>query len=217
MPTWTKHLDDILIVAVFVVVPVLQRVFAHLAKQRSAAAQSERARRALETPPDAEPAESEARGRERWRELLSRPMEPEPAMEEEVQPEPEPEPELETAAAAPAPSPPAKRARPATLIPFEPSALGGMSPAPSEDELEGAIGAGRSPLVALETLDVHEAVEPLATLPGLVAGQATPSGSAPALAGATAWRRAVVLSEILQPPVALRRAGDLAPGLGEVA
>src|SRR5262245_65742200 len=82
-----EHLDDLILVVVFVLLPVLQRVFSYLKKQRAEAERAERARRALETPPDAEPAESHERGGDLWAELLERVDEP-------------------AAAEAPAPAPP---------------------------------------------------------------------------------------------------------------
>ena len=220
-----EHLDDLILVVVFVLLPVLQRVFASLQKRRAAVSQSERARRDLETPPEPEPLsappEGPERGRDLWRELLEQVEEP-PAAEA---PPPAPAP-AEPRRPVPVPTErPVKRARAAPTISgplaeFEVEALGGLAPAPSEDELEGAAAAPRAPLASLQTLDVHEAVEPLAELPGLVPGDARGRAEAalaprPAVAGVD-WRRAIVLSEVLRHPVALRAPGSLAPGLGDL-
>jgi hypothetical protein len=227
VPPFFKSFDELILVILFVVLPLLQRVFAHLKQRRSETTARERARRTrdgLDLPPASTTDEPESSGADRWRELLSRVEEDEE--HEEVQVEP----------AAPPPRPPAPPPRPAVARPappqpaatlagplatFEPEALGGLSAVPSEEQLEAAAAAPRAPLAAmaeLEAFDLHEAVESLAEVPGLTAVEATSTSVAGgrAVLFALGWRRAVVVSELLLPPVSLRPPEGRAPGLADL-
>jgi hypothetical protein len=120
----------------------------------------------------------------------------------------------------PAPPPPAAPLA-GPLATFSPEALGGLSAVPSEGELEAAAAAPRAPLAAmaeLEAFDLHEAIESLGQLPGLAEEQATSTSVAGgrAVLFAVGWRRAVVVSELLLPPVSLRPPEGRAPGLADL-
>jgi hypothetical protein len=122
--------------------------------------------------------------------------------------------------------PAAARAAVTQISDYEATGRGGlaaMGPVPTEDEVE----AGRleaTALVELEGFDGIDAMEPLVDLPGLGSSMAIEAAAetgarrrAPRRAGGLAsgggWRRAVVLSEVLGPPVAMRKGGGYAPGL----
>jgi hypothetical protein len=136
-------------------------------------------------------------------------------------------------APAPAPEPTPRRVAPATearqpvaqISDFASTSLAGlgaMAPGPREDDVE----AGRIDYGVLTTLsgldDDGDPLQPLVDLPELGAPSAS-RASAPGprarraravgFRGEQNWRRAIVLSEVLGPPVSLRDPGGFAPGL----
>lgn len=221
MPPFLKNFDEIILVVLFVVLPLLQRIFAHLKQRRSEAAARERARRTeagLDYPRAGEPAENEARGAELWRELLSR---DEDELEEEEEEPAAPPPRLPAPAPRPAPAPQPVATLAGPLATFKPESLGGFSPVPSEDQLEAAGAAPRAQLAAmaeLQTFDLHERIESLGEAPGSAPEEATSTSLAGgrAVLFALGWRRAIVMSELLLPPVSLRAPEGRAPGLADL-
>ncbi|MEM7310147.1 MAG: hypothetical protein AAF682_25955 [Planctomycetota bacterium] len=229
MPPVLNYLDEILMLAVVIVVPVAQRVLAYLAEKRREAEAHARARRREEAglPADAPLDEgpeagagddAEERGRDLWRELLD-------GLDGGVEPEPEPEPPTAPSKPRPEPSQAPVEVVATRAEPAEPRVAGDLAGFESVDlaGLEGALEAGArvpsEPLSgALSDFDSHRASEPLAQL-APVGSESAESDSAPAArvspggfgASAASWRRAFVLSELLAPPVALREPDVHAP------
>jgi len=119
--------------------------------------------------------------------------------------------------------PAAARAAISQISDYEATGRGGlvaMGPIPTEDEAEAGALETRS-LVELDAFEGLDAMDPLVDLPGLgtpIASDADATRRAPrrqrgGLAAGGGWSRAVVLSEVLGPPVSMRKAGGYAPGL----
>jgi hypothetical protein len=242
------QLQDLLVIVLFIVVPLAQRVFQSLQKKRAEAEAKERMRQRRDGPsPASMSTTDEPRPRggllERLEALVGE-AEAETGGQPRPEPAPAPElaPELEDETFwgdlapefAPEPEPEPRRVAPvaetrqpvAQISDFASTSLAGlgaMAPAPREDDVE----AGRLDYGVLTTIegldDDGDPLQPLVDLPEIGAASAPREPSAPGPRGRRArivdsrggqdWRRAIVLSEVLGPPVSQRAAGGFAPGL----
>jgi hypothetical protein len=216
MDSLLRHLDELIFLLIFVGLPILQRVFQALGKKRGEALARGRERRRAEGPQEASrpgrgrPTSAESEGTDLWRELLRGMAEGEAEAEERpVERAPAPR------VARPAPSP-ATPAEPALAGSFQ-KLEAGLAAAPTEDELERPGSLRREPLATLVDFDVHAADEALVELRGLGSDDHKPSQAPPRPTRRRAdarrsWGRAIVLSEVLRPPLALRGPVGLVPG-----
>ena len=224
---------EVLFIIVFILLPVIRSVFESLAKGKDKGQARERMRERRESRRTA-PEESEApSGEDLWRELLEGPSEtPEPVAFDPLMDEVADVGAVELDAPPPVPVvvPSAAPERPKALSDFESVELSGLSD-PSEEgyrpladgTLEGRLEQGaEAPLGDLASFSEHHAADPLSQLGGLTSLAPTPDDATeaprprrrvgPAPAGdRRGWARAMVLAEVLGPPVALRGPGSLAP------
>ena len=230
MPDWLR--GEFLFVLLFIILPGLQKLFSWLAGRRGKAIAKERMRRrrdGTESPlaadesagvAEAEPAEGNI-----WSELLEVVGAEEP-VEKSFVVEPEEEPEtlvpipVIVPTATPAPAAPAL----ATGFDELETRLGSAS---EVDDLTVALpdlpGLQRKHtadhLPGLSVFDQHTSDDGLSVFEPLSERTEASPGREPrtrrqgALFSSTDWRRAMVLSEILAPPVSMREPGGRAPGL----
>jgi hypothetical protein len=201
------NLEQVLLVLVFIALPILRGIFEARKRKQAAGGRAPAAPR----PSTADEArEAERTGRELWEELLRG--------EAREAPEPEPEPAPPPATAARPPPTPREAALPAEPQ-FEPVLADVFAPAYDEERLAEEVARER--LAAAEEISLERAPPPpLVESAALEVESAAleVEGEEPG-ARRAAWldlRRAVIASEVLGAPLALRPAGagaSLPPGL----
>jgi len=226
MGDWLDRVDELLLILLFVVIPILQRIGSSVAQRRRESVAKERARRrrdgmhapmALE---DEDTGEPEVAPPSKLTQLLETFGDREEQEQELVEEFITDEPEFD-ALAGPAPIEQHATVASAPLEGLQPLASVGLAlqGLPSEAGL-GSLSDPAS-LSSLSDIDFLEAGEALSDFqysnldelrqpPDLAA----PAGASPGtVRGPVDWRRAVIHAEILASPVCLRGPGGGAPGL----